>query len=413
MGSTESWARLRLVQGESTAQAWELVASLGQTTLTVGSGPQSTWQVRAEGVRPIHLTFHWDGATLRVADLGASGDVRVDGLPVGIGWVNVAGHARLEFGTAVLMVDTSAPRVGESDHPLDPAQLTPAAFGEPASGAVPRLHKATLLGVAASDLPPSPRPAGESPASGLIDAAQLVARGAQDGSSSEVPDAGGDFRLVRPSDSERLRKATLLGAAISVPPPAPVPDSAPVATPSRGLSTGTLMGVINPLDLRFPRPTASESKPAPAADRGDVRTIIGMPMSDATMRSAIATAATQTDLRPLSPVPGGAASPGAASAPPERIASTWHEDAGSARSSVADVERDPYASGSRPVEHGRVSPAQGSGVRGSAGSGPFVPPDARVPSVDGPKRSFPLQYIGIVVLTCAAYFAWLYLLDHW
>ena len=62
---SESWARLRLVQGESAAQVWELVASAGQTTLTVGLSPGCHWVVREEGVAPIHFSLHWDGATLR------------------------------------------------------------------------------------------------------------------------------------------------------------------------------------------------------------------------------------------------------------------------------------------------------------------------------------------------------------
>ena len=62
----ESWARLRLVQGESSAQVWELVASAGQTTLTVGSNPSCNWVVREEGVAPVHFSLHWDGATLRL-----------------------------------------------------------------------------------------------------------------------------------------------------------------------------------------------------------------------------------------------------------------------------------------------------------------------------------------------------------
>jgi hypothetical protein len=109
------------VQGESTAQGWELVGSLGQTTFSVGSGSQSTWQVRGEGVQPLHFTLHWDGTILRVADLANHGDVRVDGVRVGSAWHPLMGHARLEFGCAAMMVDSSAARASDSDHPLEPA----------------------------------------------------------------------------------------------------------------------------------------------------------------------------------------------------------------------------------------------------------------------------------------------------
>lgn len=398
-GSAEAWARLRLVQGQSSAQAWELVASRGQTTLTVGSGPEASWQVREDGVKPLHFSLHWDGSTLRIADLEQSGDVRVDASPVTAVWRALGAHARIDFGRAVIMVDTSTnSRSGESDHPLEPGSVPPSgSFGaEPASGAMPRLHKATLLGVAISDLPPPPagtygaaarlesvrpassQPSGGQPSGGQPSASQPAASQPPEGM-ERSPTAG--FRVVRPSDSERVRKATLIGAAISVPPPAPVPDPIKPSTPPRGLSTGTLMGVANPLDVKLSRLT-------PSGDgSGEVRTFIGMPMGDANLRNSIGTAPTQVDV----PVP--------AQSPGERIASTWHEDAGSARPSL-------------PPEPAIIAPSiSDSGARAPL-PGQLQPGAVRV-DVARPKRSFPLQYVGIVMLTGAAYFAWLYLLDHW
>jgi hypothetical protein len=363
------------VQGESTAQGWELVGSLGQTTFSVGSGSQSTWRVRAEGVQPLHFTLHWDGATLRVADLGNHGDVRVDGVRVGSAWYMLAGHVRLEFGRAVMMVDTSAQRASESDHPLEPGSGPPQGFTDPASGAMPRLHKATLLGVASID----------------ASAASSAAPAAASDFPSPAPGANGDFRVSRPTESERVRKATLLGAAVSVPPDAP-PTDVPRSTPSRGLSTGTLMGVVGPLDALRSRPSDAKG--------GDVRTIVGMPMTEATIRNALGVAVTQTELQPVSSSP-----------PPERIASTWQEDAGGEHPSLGpDTLRDvdPPLSGSRYVDPARIAPPAHASARPAA-----APPRAGALDAERPKRAFPLQYIGIVMLTCAAYFAWLYLLDHW
>jgi hypothetical protein len=395
-GSAESWARLRLVQGDSSAQAWELVASRGQTILTVGSGPSASWQVHGEGVLPVHFSLHWDGTLLRIADLEDSRDLRLDGTPVGGAWRTVAGHARLEFGQAVIMVDTSSTaRAGESDHPLEPGSLPPASLppGEPASGAIPRLHKATLLGIVASGGPPvvasvvkpgaelpAPLNAGTSPAS----AAPISARdSAPPAGGSDYPGATGGFRVSRFSDSERARKATLLGAAISVPPPAPLPGAkAGASTPSRGLSTGTLLGVVNPLDVRLSRLSGASADPA--GNNGDVRTIIGMPMPDSTIRQGIALGVTQQDV----PAP----------AKGERIASTWQEDAGSERPSLPP----------EPIHRPSPTPSARVGSDPGGRFGPGAQFEAR-----RPKRSFPLQYLGIVVLTCAAYFAWLYLLDHW
>jgi hypothetical protein len=400
-GSPASWARLRLVQGESTAQGWELVGSLGQTTFSVGSGSQSTWQVRGEGVQPLHFTLHWDGTILRVADLANHGDVRVDGILVGSAWHPLMGHARLEFGRAAMMVDSSAARAGDSDHPLDPGFVPPGGFSDPASGAMPRLHKATLLGVASVDL----KDAQDVQNVKDVRSSSSVPPASDSDFPSLTPGATGGFRVSRPTDSERVRKATLLGAAVSVPPPPGVPEAPVHATPSRGLSTGTLMGVAAPLDA-WPRARAQDEK------TGDVRTIVGMPMGDATIRSALGTAVTQTELRPISSSP-----------PAERIGSTWHEAAGAERTSLGpdtlhDVE--PPLGGSRYVDPARIPLPNPASTRPGAGTGS----ESRAGALDtqgrgpgsasaSPRRSFPLQYVGIVMLTCAAYFAWLYLLDHW
>jgi hypothetical protein len=72
-------------------------------------------------------------------------------------------------------------------------------------------------------------------------------------------------------------------------------------------------------------------------------------------------------------------------------------------------------SGSRYVDPARI-PLPGSGATRHGSEQRAGALDAQGPasgSASAPRRSFPLQYVGIVMLTCAAYFAWLYLLDHW
>jgi hypothetical protein len=275
---------------------------------------------------------------------------------------------------------------------------------------MPRLHKATLLGIAAAGGPPAPKrsdavaaapiyggaansvPSSSVPSSSVPSSASSAP---PEVVSSDYPEAGpgatGGFRVSRFSDSERPRKATLLGAAISVPPPAPLPAASKATTPSRGLSTGTLLGVANPLDVRVSRLSGSSTDAT-----GDVRTIIGMPMTGATIRDGrdgIGLGATQADMQNAGPKG-------------ERIASTWQEDAGSERPSLpSEPVPEPSPVPGPRVGSGSQSRSSGDSQSRSAAGAHF---EAR-----RPKRSFPLQYLGIVMLTCAAYFAWLYLLDHW
>ncbi|HEY6878787.1 MAG TPA: FHA domain-containing protein, partial [Polyangiales bacterium] len=221
----ESWAKLRLVEGESSAMKWELVSSLGHTTLTVGSNSDCTWVVRADGVRPIHFSLHWDGGTLRAADVYSAGDVRVDGQALTSQWRPLLGRARIEFGRAAMVVESSAGGQPKSaEHPLESG---PPSERRPNS----RSGKETLIGVAPHMIAglmttpskvesSSPPPGQSSPA----------------GPSSSRPPV-----TVTPSarpPHDRSMKATLVGGIGISPVPTPLAQPAAKPTPS-----GTLVGM--------------------------------------------------------------------------------------------------------------------------------------------------------------------------
>jgi hypothetical protein len=409
-GVAESWARLRLVQGDSTAQAWELGSSRGQTTLTVGSGPSSSWVVREEGVRPLHFSLHWDGSTLRIADTYGAGDVRVDGAPVTAQWRSLVGRVRIDFGKGAMVAETSSAARPESVHPVEPSPLPQIVSSnvsvEPALSS--RLHKATLIGVSSSSLA-APAP----------DAA-----GGDEGVQSRAPESGAQaadaFKRPRASDSERAHKATLLGIAISVPPPASVGPGAEArpstaqevkpSTPSKGLANRTLLGVAVPLEARLQLLSGLSGQ---SSDQGggvsmdDLRS--GRPASSSPPPAN--GAVTQAEV-PAAPRPGDAT---------ERIGSSWHETPEPRKASshppMAVLVDPPQAGEQQP----RAQPLEDDGATYAAHPGadyerysdaPTTMRDA--PSLDSrrAREPFPWRYVGIGLLTAAAYFAWLYLLDH-
>jgi hypothetical protein len=442
--AAESWARLRLVQGDSSAQVWELVASRGQTTLTVGSGPSSSWVIREEGVRPLHFSLHWDGTTLRIADTYGAGDVRVDGTPVTAQWKSLVGRARIDFGRAAMVAETSAGAESEA-HALEPSPLPPA----------PAQSTATLLGVMA-DLPVelvTPK----------ADSSAPKASESTPPANGQVNDGTGSFRVARPSDSERVRKATLVGMVISAPPPAPLPEvkvpdesiaperaasasaapssasaaPAPAAaaegpkrvTPPRGIPSGTLIGVVGPLEARVQR-LAQDGN----SKLSDKRTMLGVPLRDLRVEPPPAGSpggdlpgiVTQAEVRAVTATP-------VAAPPGERIGSTWQEIPSAPRPGGSQppmaVLMDPAGADQRRVENEAgartvsdrppgFDPRQRGGFDPRASAYDRVsdiPTQMRdVGSLDSrrPKRTIPLRYIGIVMLTAAAYLAWLYLLDH-
>lgn len=215
--SPQPWARLRLVQGESAARVWELGGSSGQSVMTVGANAGCNWVVKAQGVLPIQFSLHWDGNVLRVADTHGAGGTQLDGQPVTAEWKDVRGRARIEFGAAALVAETSGPGASDSAPPVSTGPLPPPASGlspssnPPASasqypsaqpgqgmlqasahqsGVAKRPHKATLMGVSPLS---APRPVSDAPP----------------GQSAPPAD---EFRPHRPGDSDRPEaKRTLLG----------------------------------------------------------------------------------------------------------------------------------------------------------------------------------------------------------
>lgn len=404
-GDAEPWARLRLVQGESTAQKWELVSSLGHTTLTVGSNPECAWVVRDEGVRPIHFSLHWDGNILRVADVYSAGDVRVDGALLTSQWRPLLGRVRIDFGRAAMVVETSA---SASPRP----ELNTALETRPKA---PPRGKETLIGVV----------------------------GAQG-----VPVFGGASAAPAPAPSEVSRKdygsmkATLVGGVGGGPAPTPASAGGPGPKPNAtlvGFSVAdALRGVVSPT----PAVTIGSGGASGGASLNDPdqRTVQGFPRAGSAAPAAGGAASgapsgrratvqgvgnqlpgvdpdavSRVPVRPISSPPGSGR-PGQ-----ERIGSAWQEspESRSARGlggSTLPGMQTPDEPASEPPRSQRAPRLDPASAWNGEGRISDIPTQMRDPSEfesHRPRRSgFPWRVVGVLVLTAVAYFAWLYLLDH-
>jgi hypothetical protein len=438
----ESWAKLRLVEGESSARKWELVSSLGHTTLTVGSNSDCTWVVRADAVRPIHFSLHWDGSTLRAADVYSAGDVRIDGSPLSSQWRALTGSVLIEFGKAAMQVETSLPLAARSaEHPLEPPARSSgserATDARRGSSSPLRSGKETLIGVAPSAL------------AGLPGAP---------GSASAQAGSDADARAAR-AKAERSMKATLVGGvgilntpptqAEAAPGQAPGPSGVPSSS-SRGPAkpNATLMGFASIDMLRgavgtqpavniggqgaagqpvsggslsdpdqrtvqgFPSKPSSSAPPSsssgmPAGRRMTQKGMVSQPPG------VLSDAVAQAPVRAISERPGERD-------PKERIGSAWQERA-DPRSELEDFKAAQTLRGVQEPEDestgDRRAPRLGSASEWdrSADRMSDIPTQMRDPASfesRRPRRGFPWRYVGVLVLTGVAYFAWLYLLDH-
>jgi predicted component of type VI protein secretion system len=410
-GDPESWARLRLAQGESTALTLELSSSLGTTTLTVGQSPGCDWIVREAGVAPVHFSLHWDGSVLRIADVYGAGGVRADGVLVGAQWRALTGRVRVDFGKAAIVVESAA-QARASGPGNDPTPLPPMGSATP-RGSVRPIAKATLLGVApidAATLPPHMR--------GVV---------AQD--EAEAPPA------------LRSHKPTLLGISDSLPPSSAGPSAPPSVRPRAeesgtqgkppsGLSPGnaTLMGVglgpglmgrrvgggsLSDDDQRtiqgFPvgghqpetrSEAPSASQPPGASEYRDVRERRSTQQGHPSDPAPPARAASLPPIANPSGTPSGSyrpAPPASASARPAPQGG-WHE---TPRDHAPDAP--PRSEGRNPVPQavlvGDQAAAGGAAGRGRAERYSDAPTRMREPgTLDSkrPKRRFPWRYVGWV-----------------
>jgi Ni/Co efflux regulator RcnB len=408
----ESWARLRLVQGESSAQKWELVSALGHTTLTVGSNPDCAWVVQEEGVRPIHFSLHWDGSTLRVADVYSAGDVRVDGALLTSQWRPLLGRVRIDFGKAAIVVETSASSQGR----WDVAATQPVSEPRRPSSSAPRGGKETLIGVMpsqsggpASSLPPRAAPvvADEVRAStknlGSMKATLVGGIGVAGlgidarGPAAQVvsgPGAKPNATLVGFSPADALRGVVGTQPAVTIGNPQ---GGASLSEPDQRTVQG--FPVTGKSGSSAPPPHSHSS--VPAGRRATVQGMVSQPPG--VVRDAVA----QVPVRPISSPPSG-------QAPQERIQSAWQETAESRAARGGNTVRgvqEPLDGPESEPEARAGSPSQWDmGDRMSD-----IPTRMRDPAtfeMRRPQRGFPWRYVGVLTLTAVAYFAWLYLLDH-
>ena len=351
--SAESWARLRLVQGESDTRAWELVGAEGQIVLTVGQSEESSWRVAEEGVKPLHFSLHWDGSSLRIADTHSAGDVRVDGEVIGAQWVPLVERVRIDFGKAALVVETSA-TAAPSSSSRPPAR----GAGAPSGGGTPsvRQSKATLIGVPSLVAASTRAKAGEAD---LSAAKKMTLLGVAGPASSAPPASDSDngtSPAAQRASAQRMPKETLIGVTL--------PTGAHAAVSQAG-AAGALRG------------GASDSSRPP-----------GGASSRVTMRG------------------GSSAPPPKASeqsAPPEveRVGGSWQEQ--------------PAPGAETPEELGATLPGTVDFGQGEVEERfSDAPTEMREPTFQSraPRAAFPWRYVGIAGLTTVAYFAWLYLLDH-
>jgi hypothetical protein len=410
--NAESWARLRLVQGESSTQKWELTATQGNATLSVGSSPDCTWIVQEEGVRSVHFSLHWDGRTLRVADVYSAGDVRVDGALLGSQWRPLLGRVRIEFGKAAMVAETNAGGAMDEDAEIaEPPAAEPSPEAQPANP--PRNAKGTLIGVVANSVLPS----------------YLQVPAADETKPPSEPPAGGaSSGSSRPKINAGSLKATLVGGV-------GIGGPAAAAAKNKNKHNATLMGfnaaeVLRGVVTGAPSvPVGGAGAPSSSLLDPDQRTVqgfpaIGKPSSSVPPSSGSSIAGrrlTQKGVvsRPpgvldgaVAHVPVRAISESPVGSPSERIVSAWQE--------VADADgyvREPLESAEQPLPRPPRTPRI-SGPWGDIGDrlsdiptqmrdhGSFATSRRR-------RRGFPWRYVGVLVLTAVAYFAWLYLLDHW
>ncbi len=99
---------LALGQGESANSTATFSPMMSARQVTVGSGTNAQWKVRAQGVEPVHAELYWDGSVAFVRDAGS-----LSGVYVGVerieDWRQLYDGDEVLFGDAVLRVRAVGP----------------------------------------------------------------------------------------------------------------------------------------------------------------------------------------------------------------------------------------------------------------------------------------------------------------
>ncbi len=122
--AAEPGARLGIVQGQSQRDRWELSSTAGPAMIVVGSSASCSWVVEGVGVAPLHFSLYWDGQTLRISRSPGAPELHVDGELVWHSWRVLGGPARIQFGEAAIIVETST-GAGATTTPSGPGPESP------------------------------------------------------------------------------------------------------------------------------------------------------------------------------------------------------------------------------------------------------------------------------------------------
>ncbi len=268
-----AWARIHLVAGQSPANFWQVDDGTPRAQLAVGTQRGCDWTVGAAGVAPVHFKLRWDGQQLWIADTRRAGGVTLDGAPVD-DWKPVSGGARIEFGAAAMVVESSTPAApaaasgapvarpafadvtDEDDTTWEPLSVHVAPTVRASASLLERLKQAIAL----STSPPAAPPASIQPRASIL--------GAEDRASSRGPGAmsAGLARTPAPepiSQTPAAPRSTPTGQPARPAPAVPGPATA-VVSPLRtwlliGATFAALVGVMFMGDERRDRAPARAS----------------------------------------------------------------------------------------------------------------------------------------------------------
>jgi predicted component of type VI protein secretion system len=99
---------LALAAGESANPTATFSTAMAARMVTLGSGANAHWKIRAVGVEPLHAEAYWDGASLWIRNGGSVGGTYVNGARAD-DWVQVFDGAEITLGHAKIQAKASGP----------------------------------------------------------------------------------------------------------------------------------------------------------------------------------------------------------------------------------------------------------------------------------------------------------------
>ena len=319
----QSTVTLAVTVGESANPTATFSAAMAARMVTLGSGPNAHWKLRAPGVEALHAEAYWDGAALWVRNGGSVGGTYVNGQRAD-DWVQVFDGAEIALGRAKINAKATGP-AARNPAGTDP-RITAASAGYIGEEESTMVFSGAKLAAAGASIPAPVPPQPSAPAA----PAPMNPRAAGGRAGTLAPPAPAGMMMGNAAPIAPSRPPVAAPDPPSEPdPPKPAAGEATVIRPSPYTALLEGNGPSGPLPAagnRNPMPGGPHTIAPGGVNVGGPSSVLVSPSAVSLPVVAPARAGTMGGIQALQPVQPASQAPSGMSQPGVSQPGSWGDD---------------------------------------------------------------------------------------